>query len=141
MSERLVLKPGASITAGNRHYRIHRILDLGTVVAHDIQSGEVTRLQVSALASVIPETAKRPPPAVVDLVWITDEEWKIAQERFAVIRPLLATSHGTRAQATEHARLAGVTTATVYRWLQRYQRSGCVSCFLLGRVVAAAEAD
>jgi putative transposase len=130
MSERLVLKPGASITAGNRHYRIHRILDLGTVLAHDIQSGEVTRLQVSALASVIPETAKRPPPAVVDLVWITDEEWKIAQERFAVIRPLLATSHGTRAQATEHARLAGVTTATVYRWLQRYQRSGCVSALL-----------
>jgi hypothetical protein len=130
MRERLVLKPGAPVMAGDRQYRIHRILDLDTVLAHDSQSGEVTRLPVSALVPVIPETATRPPPVVVDLVRIADEAWKIAQERFAVIRPFLATPHGTRAEAIEHARRAGVTTGTVYRWLQRYQRGGCVSALL-----------
>jgi putative transposase len=118
MSEQLVLNPGALVMAGGRQYRIHRILDLDTVLAGDSQFGDVTRLPVSALAPVIPETATRPPPAAVALVGIADEVWKIAQARFAIIRPLLTTPHGTRAQATEHARRAGVTTATVYRWLQ-----------------------
>ena len=38
--------------------------------------------------------------------------------------------------------LAGVTTATVYRWLQRYQRSGRVSALIpSNRVVAGVKAD
>ena len=61
---------------------------------------------------------------------ISDAAWQTAQERFAAIRPLLNTPHCTRAHVAECARLSGVTSATIYRWLKRYQRSGHVSALV-----------
>lgn len=108
-----MLKPGALVAAGARHYGIHQILDLDTVLAHDSQSGDVKRLTISELAPIFPQAETRPSSGAVDLARISDEAWKIAQERLSIICPLLATPRCTRAQATARARLASVTTATV----------------------------
>jgi putative transposase len=132
MRERVVLKPGALVAVGDQHYRLHQILDLETVLAHDSQSGDVTRLRISELTPVClqADTQSQSASEAVDLARIADEAWQIAHARFEAIRPLLATGRCTRAHATACARLAGVTTATVYRWLQRYQRRGCVTALL-----------
>ena len=52
MSERVVLRPGATVAADGRHYRIHQVLDLETVLVHDSQSGELKRLKISDLTPV-----------------------------------------------------------------------------------------
>jgi putative transposase len=106
------------------------MLDLETVLVHDSQSGEAKRLKIRDLAPVGPPPETRVPTGAVDLVSVPEAAWQIAQTRFAVIRPLLTTPHATRAHVAERARMAGVHLATVYRWLQRYQQSGCVSALI-----------
>jgi hypothetical protein len=115
---------------GGLQYRIHQVLDLEAVLVHDSQAGELKRLKIGDLTPVTPQAELFPSTGEVDLVGISDAAWQTAQERFAAIRPLLSTPHCTRAQVAECARLAGVTPATIYRWLKRYQRSGRVSALV-----------
>ena len=130
MSERVVLKPGATVAVGERQYSIAHVLDLETVLVHDRQSGDTKLLKVSELAPVGLPSAARPLAGEADLVVIADTRWQIAQTRFHVLRPLLAAPEVTRAQVAECARRAGVHIATVYRWLQRYQQSGRVTALM-----------
>jgi putative transposase len=130
MSEHVVFTPGATVAVGERPYRIHHILDLETVLAQDLQSGEAVRLKVADLQPVIPQAEIPPLTDVVELAQVPDSVWAIARQRFAAIRPLLALSQCTRAQVAECARLVGVHTATIYRWLKRYQHSGQLAALI-----------
>jgi putative transposase len=120
------------MAADGRHYRIHQVIDLETVLVHDSQTGELQRLKIGDLTPATPQAEPSPPAGDVDLVGISDAAWQTAQERFAAIRPLLmlSISRCTRAQVAACARHAGVTTATLYRWLKLYQRSGRVSALI-----------
>jgi putative transposase len=128
--DRIVLQPGAEVAIGARHYRISQILDLETVLAHDCQSGEPRQCKVSELAPMLLPADLSPSAEVEDLVGIADAAWHIAQERFAVIRPLLTMPRCTLAHVGERAHAAGVHIVTVYRWLRRYQRSRRLSALL-----------
>jgi len=130
MSERVVVKPGATVAVGERPYRIHQILDLETVLAQDPQSGETVRLKVADLQPVRLRAEIPLLTDAVELAQVPDGAWAIARQRFAAIRPLLALSQCTRAQAAECARLGGVHTATIYRWLKRYQHSGQLAALI-----------
>ena len=130
MSERVVLKPGTEVQVGAHLCRIHQVLDLETVLIQDSQSGEVKRLKVDELAPVAPPTHTGRPTDEVELVEVSEQAWHIAQQRLSAIRPLLTLTRTTRAQAAECAQLAGVGTATIYRWLKRYQQGGQLSALL-----------
>ena len=130
MSNRVILKPGAPVAVGDRQYRLSQVLDLETVLVHDGQSGDIKRLRIDELAPVAPPLEGLSPTGEADLMMVADTLWQIALKRFNVIRPLLAMPHCTRAEVAECARRAGANTATVYRWLQRYQRSGRISAWI-----------
>ena len=128
--ERIRLTPGAEVAVGARHYQIDQVLDLETVLAHDLESGKLSRFKVSDLGPVITPSDPPHPAGEEDLVGISEAMWQIARERFAIIRPLLLTPRATLAQVGERAGTAGINRVTVYRWLRRYQRSGRLSSLL-----------
>ncbi len=131
MSERVILKPGAEVSLGGQRFCIEQILDLETVLAREVDSGQVKPLKVHALApvrswlNVTPALTSEP-----DLESIPDDAWQIARAHFSVIQPLLTSAPCTRTEVSERARSAGVNPATVYRWLQRYQHSGHIAALL-----------
>ncbi len=128
-SERVVLKSGIEVRVREQLYRIRQILDLETLLVDDPQSGQTRQLKISELESMITPSETLPPMGV-DLAQISDEAWQIAQQRFSVIEPLLSTPRCTIAQVEACARRGNVNVVTVYRWLQRYQRSGQVAALL-----------
>jgi putative transposase len=130
MSERMVLKPGVKVRIGGHQCIIQQVLDLETVLGQDCQSGEVKRLKVSELAPVIPPAHAPQSIDDVELVKVPDAAWNIAKQRFSAIGPLLDLQRCTRAQAAICAQLAGVSTATLYRWLKRYQQNRQLSALL-----------
>jgi putative transposase len=130
MSERVVLKLGAAVGVNNRDYRIHQVVDLETVLVQDSESGDIKRLKIDELGPMVLQTDTPLPTAEVELLEVPEAAWQIARQRLAAIRPLLAQSRCSRAQAAECAQLAGVNTATIYRWLKHYQQDGQLSALL-----------
>jgi putative transposase len=127
---RMSLKPGTEVAVGARPYRISHILDFETILAHDLQTGEVKPFKISELVPVIAPSNPPQTTGEEELMGISEAMWQIAQARFSMIRPLLLTPRCTLAQVRERAETAGVNHVTVYRWLRRYRRSGRLSSLL-----------
>ena len=72
MSDRVILKPGATVAVGDRHYSLSQVLDLETILVHDGQSGEMKQLKIDALAPVAPPPEELSPPGEADLVMVAD---------------------------------------------------------------------
>jgi putative transposase len=126
--------PGATVERGGQRYVITHLLDLEAVLAQEEGTGRAERLYIKDLAPPSPKPAseitieeKRPDK---ELTLIKDKDWQEAQRRFALIRPLLTAPRRTREMVTEVARAASVHTATLYRWIDAYERAGRVSALL-----------
>jgi putative transposase len=127
VERRLSLQPGAYVIIEGQRFRMTQALDLETVLVEDVETGQarqakIQELQPEGLSPQTPVKAER-----VELVEITDHEWQQAHERFEIIRPLLDDPDWTRAKVRTRAEAAGRHPATLYRWLEQYQRGGRVS--------------
>jgi hypothetical protein len=72
MSERVTLKPGVEVVASGRRFRIQQVLDLETVLARDIASGEVRPLKVCDLTPMLtPRSNTLPVTDDPDLVTVS----------------------------------------------------------------------
>jgi len=69
-------------------------------------------------------------PAEPNPQQVSEADWQRAQARFAVIRPLIEQGTYTRREVQARAEHAGYATATLYRWLSRYQRLGTLSALV-----------
>ncbi|GFO59108.1 transposase [Geomonas silvestris] len=65
-----------------------------------------------------------------DLAEIADADWRIAEERFAAIKPLIHMPQHSRQEVEQRANEVGINTATLYRWLKRYKAYGDVSALI-----------
>lgn len=120
---RVDIQVGAMVRRENQIFRILQILNFEVVIGIEVESGQSASLRVSELHSV--EQEKVDGLYVnYDIATIGSDEWAVAQQRFAVISPLLNQSVTPRSSVEAQAKLAGVDTATVYRWLDRYQNWG-----------------
>jgi putative transposase len=131
MNAELKVRPGLAVIAGARRYQIEKVVDLESVLARDLETGEVQRLRFNQLApasAVKPEAAMA--PAEPDPQQVSEADWQRAQARFAVIRPLIEQGTYSRREVQARAEHTGYATATLYRWLNRYQRSGSLSALV-----------
>jgi putative transposase len=64
---------------------------------------------------------------------VSEASWQHAQARFAAIRPLIEQGTYTRREVAARAEHTGHATATLYRWLSRYQRSGRLSALVANK--------
>lgn len=127
MERRLHLQPGAYVIIEEQRFRITQVMDLETVLIEDVETGQarpvkIRELQPEGMSPQTPVKAER-----VELVEITDQDWRQAHERFEIIRPLLDDHDCTRAKVQARAESVGRHPATLYRWLEQYRRGGRVS--------------
>lgn len=121
----LIVKVDSLVRCGDAIYRITQVLDFESAVGIDVNSGRAMPLRI---AELLPVGEAAIPPA--DLSEIADEDWKIAETRFAAIKPLTTTLSPGRAEVERQAKAVGVDTATLYRWLNRYKAYGEVSALI-----------
>ena len=70
------------------------------------------------------------PNGLSDLAAIPESRWAVARDRSEAIRPLLERNKFDRPTVTRRAKECGVHTATLYRWLNRYRKSGAMGSLL-----------
>jgi len=126
------VRPGLAVIAEERRYQIEKVVDLESVLARDLETGDIRRLRFNQLvpASAL-KTEEEIAPAEPDPQQISEADWQRAQARFAVIRPLIEQGTSSRHEVQTRAEHTGYATATLYRWLSRYQRSGSLSALVV----------
>ncbi|MBV9772832.1 MAG: transposase, partial [Gemmatimonadetes bacterium] len=94
---------------------IAHVLDVYSVLAKEVESGHPERL---AIADLLPSLDDTPDVgSEVDLMGVSDKDWKEANRRFEIIRPLLTEEGRDRDVVEERARESGVHWTTLYRWV------------------------
>lgn len=127
--QRIDIQIDSHVCFGDAVYRITQVLDFETAIGIDVQSGCSTSLRIGDLRP-LEESNSSVVGVAQDLTSIADEDWKIAQQRFAAIKPLVHLVMLGRLEVTRRAKEVGVDTATIYRWLNRYKAYGVVSALI-----------
>jgi len=104
-------------------YRITQLLDFHSVLGLDVETGRPAVLRILELKPFLGNKVVGP-YADYDLEDIGAEEWAVAQQRYAVIQPLLGIDGQSRRIVEARAKEAKVDPVTVYRWLRRYKEQG-----------------
>lgn len=124
----LSIKPGSFVTFEGKRFKVTHMLGIDSVLATDLDSNAVERLRVDLIRpgteSSLPDDAVASGPDIED---ICDEDWKKAQHRFALIKPLLDDPWRTRQKVQGVAADAGVSTGTLYEWIRAYNETGQLS--------------
>lgn len=120
----LNLSVGARVLKEGRVYEIRSVLDTGSVVGRDLDTGRETVLRV---ADLLPPTGSGAP--YCELEEIDEADLEAARFRLDAIRPLLELGVG-RKEVEERAREIGVHYTTLYRWLNRYEAAGSMEALL-----------
>lgn len=129
----LWLKDGATITNNDREYIILALADINQVLAKEVGSGEKVLIKIGDIGP--PRAVGSPastPTAQRELYEITQDDWRIAEERRNHIEPLLHLQPGKRnnALASKISLEAGVSRATLYRWAALFKETGLLSSLL-----------
>ena len=134
MSGQIAITSGALVAVKNEEFIITHILDLETVLAKSVETGETARLRIENLSLPKPMTDKDEEEIreMVDyeLTLITETDWEEANRRFNLIRPLLIASRRTTEMVRKVAEAAEVHIVTIYRWIAEFERTGKVSALL-----------
>jgi putative transposase len=126
MRKRIDIKVGGLVQNGDGIYRIKEVLDFNLIIGVEVETGRSASLRINELSPVIADNEQ----PTEDLDEIADEDWKIAQERFAAIKPLLNMTTMGRNDVEQRAKEAKVSAATLYRWLRKYNAIGVVTALI-----------
>ncbi|GKT13153.1 hypothetical protein AVHY2522_00015 [Acidovorax sp. SUPP2522] len=121
---RIQICSGALVRHADGVFRIDEVLDFDTVTATSVETGRVRVLRIGELQEVDPAPQ---PMSDVDINAIAEDDWRVAQARYAAIQPLIKSSEQSRSEVEERAMQMGVSPATLYRWLARYRSLDAVS--------------
>ena len=114
------LTPGDEVVYEGVPHVIVRLVDMTTLVARALDSTELVLLPVADLQA--PESNLS--TDLQDLVSVNESAWKKAQWRWEIISSLVSNEARTRADVEAVASAKGVSVATIYRWIDRYERVG-----------------
>ena len=126
--QRVNLEVGGLVQHQSTVYRIQQVLDFNSLVGADVESGRHAMLRIGELRPV--EHSDAISTSAQDLDEIVDEDWKVAEQRFQAIRPLLELSSAGRQEVEARANEVNVDAATLYRWISRYRAVDAVSALI-----------
>jgi putative transposase len=125
--QRIDIQIGAFAQCNNNIYRIIQVLDFESIIGVEVESGRSVPLRIGELKPIESNEAKL---LHVDISEIADEDWKIAVERFAAIKPFVDVLMPGRSEVERRAKEVNVDTATLYRWLGRYRAYETISALI-----------
>lgn len=102
------------------------------ILLRHLVTGGVERVSLGMIT--LPEDFRTPVgqvlPALLD---IPDEDWKRAQERFEIIRPILETDPSQRSRdlVERRASESGHHASSLYRWMAAYQATRKITSLML----------
>ncbi len=118
------LVPNEIVYFNDNSYRITEILDFNTAVAVDLVTGRSQALNINKLTAA-PKTRNE----VVEIADIADSDWKLMNERYSYIKPLLEMNYG-RSDVETRAKQVGKSFPTLYRYLKKYKEAGGIEGLL-----------
>ena len=118
----LSLRKGNKVSYKNDIYEILNPIDLETVLGKNLKTGDIAKLPIRELSNPDAETPQDKTP----LELFSEKDWKEAQRRFEIIKPLL-TADRTKKQVVERAEEFKESYITLYRWIKRYLSTGTTS--------------
>lgn len=121
------IKKGLKVTLLSEEYIVTHIVDIDKFIAKNILSGAVQQFSVADIQIAETKEATAQPP---DLNEVNEQEWKIAENRYAIIKPLLETPRRTRQLVQQRAEESGVNASTLYRWITVYETSGLMTSLI-----------
>lgn len=119
---------GSFVQYGSVVYKVSQILDFDSLVGSDVETGRSTVLRIGDLRLVVGEHI--PASMCQDLDEIADEDWQVAQQRFAAISSLAGRHRVGRELVEDRAKELDIDPSTLYRWLQRYNSYGSVTALV-----------
>lgn len=131
-SATVTIHAGAVISYFGRTYCVRKLISPVEVLATDVVAGGDQLLKLSDITRSAGEAVDQEPERS-DLASIPEDDWKDAIERYRALSPLLGLPSRTAAHVKVVAGELLVSVATVYRWLDRVERAGSVTCLLRKR--------
>lgn len=126
LSATLSLQPGTAVSYSGKLGHITHILDFESVLVKESLTGKPERVRITDLSPLESNSpARHPDPQVVE-----DDDWRVAQERFEIIRPLLNKIGRSRADVSDRAKETGKHTNTLYKWISQYEGQGRITALL-----------
>lgn len=125
---KLILEPENYVQHGDIIFKIKEVLDFESVLGINVETGRSKLLRIHEL-SLIRDTTSVIADAL-DIDEFADQDWQIAEQRYAAIKPLLSIPMMGRQDVEARAQEVGVNTATLYRWLRSYKGHGVLSALI-----------
>ncbi|AWI79471.1 transposase [Parazoarcus communis] len=123
------IEVGAFVQRGETIYRVTQVLDFESVIGVEVETGRSVPLLIGDLRCL--QDDADPKLAVnQDLAEIADDDWRIAQQRFAAISPLVGKTLWGRDEVERQAKACNIDPSTLYRWLKRYNAYGSVTALI-----------
>lgn len=123
----LEIGPGAIVRVGEEMFCITRFATTDSVIARNIETGGERPIKFGEISESL---AKEADGTRIDLSSVAEEDWDTAIERYKVMRPLVGEPGRMRADVKKAADELLVSVATAYRYLERIERLGTVTCLL-----------
>ncbi|MBV34184.1 MAG: transposase [Rickettsiales bacterium] len=126
----LKIEKDAVVKYNSKICTITHILSLKTVILRDNETGESIRATISELSEI--DLSEEPVQTDnKELLTLSDEEWALAESRYAIIEPLLKDVTKRNLQSVQEiAKKNKISPATLYRWLGSYEDTGLKSSLL-----------
>lgn len=127
----LSMRPGSVVVSDGQRFMITHVLGVDSVLAKNLETNVIERLRVDLIRPCRVNTLVDVAVAAgQDIEGICDEDWKEAQRRFVMIKPLLEDPYRTRGKVHQVAVAGGVTTGTLYEWIRAYNEAGQLSALI-----------
>ncbi|VVE64557.1 transposase [Pandoraea captiosa] len=126
--QRVNLDVGAFVQRENSVFKITQILDFESAIGVDVETGRSSALRIDQLRPV--SDVDRSPAGSADLDAIADEDWRVAESRFAAIKPIVDGEVVGREAFIRRAAEVGVDVSSLYRWWNLYKPFGLVSALI-----------
>src|SRR6185369_2547011 len=124
---RISLKPGSSVQYNGSNFEIVAATSTTHVLLRSLIDSSQVIAPLDDLRSLSSKEKSTKPafhPENYD-----ENEWKLAQERFSKIKPLLNCNR-TAETVAARAKETGVSSATLYRWINMYESIGKMSALI-----------
>ena len=120
----MTLQQGSSVYYNNNHFVVVQLVSLEHILAENIQTHEIKRLRISEVTTS-PSDVDTHKTSVIDA--ILDADWRVAQERMAIIQPLVHKPGRTKADVEAVATQHKLHINTIYKWLRLYEPNSLLS--------------